>query len=367
MVINIDISRVEATVLLGVTEVGRRFMRLCRIGLLGKLATISIVALGGVIVDRPAVAQPILATCATDDEIPPDKRATIEQAGLRFVQALVSLNTEAAYSELSSGAKQAVPRDKVAVLIAQVIQPIAPFSAVRVAQIHLVKVVTNASTARILCGSSLARPEDWVSVAVRPIAEQAHVLIDAQTKNNGWTFALWLAPEQDWRVDYFNVVTSTMVGKTAHDLWDLARSEQQSNRNFNAAMLYITANQLASRGPNFQLGITSEIQKDMQKLQLPPQLQGQAPFIWKFGEHAYKILNVGPIGVGGKIYLTLTQETAPWGVDQEADQQNRALISDFARAVPEYTNVFAGLVVGAKERGGNRLFRTVDETTAPAK
>jgi len=366
MVISIDMSRMEATFFLGVTEVGRRFMRLCRIGLLGQLATIVIVALGGAIVDRPAIAQPILATCATGKEIPAGERAAIEQAGLRFVQALVSFNTEAAYTELSSGAKQAAPQDKVAALIAQVIQPMAPFSAVRVAQIHLVKVVTSAPTARILCGS-LARPEDWVSVAVKPIAEQAHVLVDVQTRNNGWTFALWLAPEQDWRVEYFTVVPSSMVGKTAHDLWDLARSEQQSKHNFNAAILYITASQLASRGPNFQLGITSEIQKDMQKLQLPTQLQGQAPFIWKFGDHEYKILNVAPIGVGGKIYLTLTQETAPWGADQEADQHNRALISDFARAVPEYTNVFAGLVVGAKERGGNRLFNTVDETTAPAK
>jgi len=111
MVISIDMSRMEATFFLGVTEVGRRFMRLCRIGLLGQLATIVIVALGGAIVDRPAIAQPILATCATGKEIPAGERAAIEQAGLRFVQALVSFNTEAAYTELSSGAKQAVPRD----------------------------------------------------------------------------------------------------------------------------------------------------------------------------------------------------------------------------------------------------------------
>src|SRR5260370_29976625 len=103
-------------------------MRLCRIGLLGQLATIVIVALGGVIVDRPAVAQPILASCASGEEIPAGERAAIEQAGLRFVQALITFNTEAAYPQLSSSAKQAVPRDKVAALIAQGIQPKAPFS-----------------------------------------------------------------------------------------------------------------------------------------------------------------------------------------------------------------------------------------------
>src|SRR5260370_19425667 len=116
-------------------------MRLCRIGLLGQLATIVIVALGGAIVDRPAIAQPILATCATGEEIPAGERAAIEQAGLRFVQALVSFNTEAAYTELSSGAKQAVPQDKVAVLISQVIQPMAPFSSVPADKIHLRNVV----------------------------------------------------------------------------------------------------------------------------------------------------------------------------------------------------------------------------------
>ena len=149
-------------------------------------------------------------------------------------------------------------------------------------------------------------------------------------------------------------------------MWDLARSEQQTKHDFNAAVLYQTASQLAYRGPNFQLGIYSEIQKEILKLQLPPELQGQPPFVWKFGGDEYKVLNVGPIGVGGKIYLMVTQEIAPWGADQEADQRNRALIADFERAVPEYSSAFAGLVVGAKESGGNRIFRTVDDTaTAP--
>jgi hypothetical protein len=346
----------------------RLLSRLRRIGCLCPSTSAAIIMLvfAGIIANRPAIAQLTLASCATDNEIPTDQRTALEQAGLSFVQALISFNAEAAYTLLSSGAQQAVPRDKLAVLIAQAIQPMAPFSNVRVMQVHLVRAVTSASTARVICGS-LARPGDWVSVAVKPIPEQAHVLIDAQTRNNGWTFALWLTPEPDWRVEYFHLTGSSMVGKTAHDIWDLARSEQQSKHNFNAAILYQTASQLAYRGPNFQLGISSEIQKEGSTLQLPRELQGQAPFVWKFGANEYKILNAGPIGVAGKIYLMVTQEVAPWGADQEADQHNRALISDFGRAIPEYTNVFAGLVVGAKERGGNRLFRTVDETATTPK
>lgn len=124
------------------------------------------------------------------------------------------------------------------------------------------------------------------------------------------------------------------------------------------------ANQLAFRGPDFQLGIEPEIKKEMSSLQVPSELQGNPPFAWKFADDNFKILTVGPIGVGGKIYLTINQEVAPWAADQEADKRNRALISDFISTVPEYTNAFAGLVVGAIEAGGHRGFRTVYENPA---
>lgn len=355
--------RREFTVLRGRAAIAR-LCRIDRLGL-GISAAMIILALGSVMAGGPAIAQLTAVSCATNDEIPADKRAVLEQAALGFVQALIDFNAEAAYTALSPEAKQAVPQDKLATLIAAAIRPMAPFSDVHVAQIHLVKAATSAPNARALCGS-LASPEGWVSVAVKPIAEQAHILIDAQTRNNGWAFTLWLTPEPDWRVAYFQLTASSMVGKTAHDIWDLARSEQQARHDFNAAILYRAANQLAYRGPNFQLGISSEIQKEMQKMRLPSELQGQAPFIWKFSGGEYKVLDIGPIGVGGKIYLMITQEIAPWGADQEADQRNRALIADFKRAVPEYSSVFAGLLVGAKESGGNRFFRTVDDAaTAP--
>jgi hypothetical protein len=183
----------------------------------------------------------------------------------------------------------------------------------------------------------------------------------SRIKNNGIAFTLWLIAEQEWRVEYFQITPSSMVGKTASDMWALARKEQNSKHMFNAAVLYATANQLAYRGPNYQLGIDPEIKKEMSKLQVPRELQGNPPFAWKFGDDSFKIVNVSPIGVGGKIYLTITQEIAPWGAEQDADQRNRVLILDFIRAVPEYVSVFAGLVVGASEAGGHRLFRTVYE------
>jgi hypothetical protein len=355
--------RWEFTVLRGRAAIAQ-FCRIDRLGLSISAAMIFL-AFGSVIAGEPAIAQLTAASCATNDEIPADKREALEHVALGFVQALISFNAEAAYAALSPEAKQTLSRDTLATLIAAGIRPMAPFSDVHAAQIHLVKVATSAPNARALCGS-LASPEGWVSVAVKPIAEQAHILIAAQTRNNGWAFTLWLMPEPDWRVAYFQLTASSLVGKTAHDMWDLARSEQQARHDFNAAILYRAANQLAYRGPNFQLGISSEIQKEMQKMQLPPELQGQAPFIWKSSGDEYRVLDIGPIGVGGEIYLMITQEIEPWGADQEADQHNRALIADFKRAVPEYSSVFAGLLVGAKESGGNRFFRTVDDAaTAP--
>lgn len=330
------------------------------------ILVIIVLVLADAIAGWPVSVWPTIGICAADNEIRGDKRAALEQVSLNFVQALADSNVEAAYTALSPEAKQAVPRDKLAALVASTIRPLAPFSDVRVVQIYLLNVITSASNARTICGSP-ASPEGWVSVAVRSGAEQAHVLVDAQTKNNGWTFTLSLASEQNWRVNYFHLAPSSLAGKTARDMWDLARSEQQSKRNFNAAILYQTASQLAYRGPNFQLGISSEIQKEALKLQLPPELQGQPPFVWKFGGDEYKIRSVGPIGVGGKIYLMVTQETAPWSADQEADQRNRTLIADFKRAIPEYSSAFAGLVVSAKESGGNRIFRTVDDMVAAPK
>jgi hypothetical protein len=89
--------------------------------------------------------------------------------------------------------------------------------------------------------------------------------------------------------------------------------------------------------------------------------QGQAPFTWQLGGESFRILRLGPIGVGGKVYLIITQELSPWPQDSGADLKNRQSISEVKRAFPEYAAVFAGLVTAAQEKDGNRGFRTVDD------
>lgn len=298
------------------------------------------------------------ADCKTDAEIPAGDRAILAEAGLGFVRTVLGADPNAGYPMTSSAAQQAVSREQFLMTIRQATQSMGPLTNVRVTQAHLVTITTGQSN-QVICGPP-GRPEEKVFVAANPGAKHAHLLVEGEGKNNGWVFVLWLIPEPDWRVQYFHVTAASMVDRSAQDIWALARQEQQHGHKFNAAVLYATATQLAYRGPNFALGILQEIQREAEDLEVPPEIQGPAPFTWKFENRTYKALNVSPIGVDGKIYLTITQETEPWPDDQAPDRHNRALIAEFRHAFPEYATVFVGLVVGAREPGGSRIFRTVD-------
>jgi hypothetical protein len=179
---------------------------------------------------------------------------------------------------------------------------------------------------------------------------------------------IWLLPEQgNWRVQYFHFVVATMADKSAEDLQTMAELEEQQQHHLNAYLLYAAALQLADRGPNFQLGIRPEIQKGMEQLKVPRDVQGQPPFVWKFGESTFRVLNVGPIGVGGKIYLMVHHEIEPWAENKDAEKKNRELIATFGKSYPEYKSAFAGLVVRAHERAGTRGFGTVEENKEQSK
>jgi hypothetical protein len=282
----------------------------------------------------------------------------LAQTGLGFVGTLIGSGPESGYPMTSSAAQQAVSREQFLTIVRQATQSMGPLTNLRMTQAHLVT-ITAGQSSQVVCGPP-GRPEEKVFVAANPGAKHAHLLVEGEGKNNGWVFVLWLIPEPDWRVQYFHVIPGSMVGKSARDIWTLAREEQHRGHRFNAAVLYAAATQLAYRGPNFSLGVLQEIQREAEDLVIPPEIKGPAPFTWNFGNRTYKVLNVSPIGVGGKIYLTITQETEPWPDDEAPDRHNRALTAEFRRAFPEYATVFAGLVVAAREPGGNRIYRTVD-------
>jgi hypothetical protein len=157
---------------------------------------------------------------------------------------------------------------------------------------------------------------------------------------------------------------STLADKDSLQLWALARTQQARQHSFNAALLYAAAAQTADRGPNFQLGIALSISDEMSKLTAPPEIQGQPPFFWKNGETTYKVASVGPIAVGGKIYVVIVHEVSPWQSDEQVDGWNKDLLRYFKHRFPEYSDFFAGLVARATERGSNRGYGTVEELSS---
>src|SRR5207245_2277736 len=161
-------------------------------------------------------------------------------------------------------------------------------------------------------------------------------LLSADTINNKLAFVVWLVPEQsEWKVQSFRLNVSTLADKGSLQLWELARAQQARQHSFNAALLYAAAAQTAYRGPNFQLVITQSISSDMSNLDVPPEVKGQPPFLWKNGENVYKVTNVGPIAIAGKLYVMIVHEVSPWKSAGEVDGWNKELLSYFKRRFPE--------------------------------
>jgi hypothetical protein len=302
-------------------------------------------------------------TCRQDDQIPVDERAPIEAAALAFVRALVATDP-AAHSQMTSEAQRVVTRDALLALARDNLEPGGPLEQLHVAETFLVQVAGTSSTAPVICGKP-GRAEDRVSVTAAPIPKQAYVFLKAQSRYNGWIFVLLLKPEDGWRVARLQFNIETIMGTSAQDYREAAHSEQNLGHPFNAAMLYLVAKQLAYRGPHVQLGIQSEIERELAAVELPDLLRGQPPFTWHLQEQTFRVLQVGPFGIRGKNYLSITHEILAWTQDAEADRRNRALIREFSRAVPEYSSAFAGLRVVAQEKGGKRSYSTYDPPVDP--
>lgn len=319
------------------------------------------VTLSPLVVACQSSLQPFTTTCKADDEVSASDREAVGHLALNFVQDAVGPNLSSAYPTFTADAKGTVPLEQFASAFQNRIKPMGPFKDLRVAHTYIARVTGGSQEQRVVCGK-LSNPGTWVAVNAKPGPGEAHVIVEGQTINNTIVFVVWLIPEQgQWHVQYTHYATAGMVGKSADDLQKMAATENQKGHSFNAFILYAAALQLADRGPFFQLGIRPEIEKGMGGVQRPHILQGQAPFTFNFDKSTFKALDVGPIGVSGKVYLLVDHEIEPWAEDKEADRTNRDLMTAFANAYPEYKDAFAGLVVRAHERGGHRGYGTVEE------
>jgi hypothetical protein len=259
---------------------------------------------------------------------------------------------------LADETRGSVTPDKFMAALHASLDRVAPFSQVHVTHAYFVRAAAGRTTKHAICGD-LERPDHWVAATAGPIPAQAHLVIAAAAKGDQWAFALWLVPENGWKVAGFNFTPASLAGKSPSDLVAMARAQHALHHEFNATLLLSTAARLAARGNDLQLGIEPDIEDQMTMLSIPALLRGKPPLNWKIGGDSYKIDGIGAAGVGDKIYLAITQELSSWHSDNDADTRNRVLIHDFITAVPEYSASFGGLILLARDESGGHLYRTV--------
>jgi len=311
----------------------------------------------------PAIAQSappaIVAAknCLVDNTIPGDQRTALDATGLAFVQAVIEGRAEDAYEIFTSAMKHQLPADQFAQMVAGARKSYGAIQGLHVAHAYLLTDAGGGADKTVTCGA-VGLPEEYVNVAVEPVPLQAHLLIEGDIAGNSFTFVLWLIHGQDWQVQNIYLGMTEMIGKSAVDLWHMAREEEKRHHSFDAALLYGAADNLAERGPDLSLAIRPQLRAEMAALKPPRALQGKSTLTWHLGDKTYTILAVGPVGVRQRLYLMINWETTAWKDDQEVEARSKKLMTDFARVFPEYAAVFAGVIMSAVEKDSGRGYRS---------
>lgn len=308
-------------------------------------------------------------SCSTDDEIPASQRAPYENEALRFVNAALISDLDAAYRDFSAEAKGKLTLEQFRAATLQFRSAMPNLKKMFVEHIFLLKQFGAGANQTAICTAtthgSISSADGKVIVAAKASGEQAHVIVDGEVNNDVWTITLWLLSEQgEKRVESSWVQQAMMAGKSAVELRDLARVQRDQNHNFNAAVLYAGAKNLAFRGPNLQLGIYQEISKELTDLRLPQEIEGTLPSNWRLNGDTYHVLAVGAVEVEGELALAIRQETPSLMDEQEADVANHKLIAAVRVAHPELTEVFEEILVQAIDAQGLRQFGTVEPVSA---
>jgi len=299
--------------------------------------------------------------CRVDDEIAHARRAALDDAALTFVRAALGPEPQKAYAMMATEAQSTTSAKALGEQMGALNKTSGAFENLHVVHTYLVTDVGgDAPQTRTICGT--LADDKWVAVASRPGADQAHVVVGAQTKNNDWAFTLWLTRAgSEWRVLNFHVGVSGIVGHTPEALVGLARQEREAGHPFNAAIVLATAQGLVNRGPAFQLGVVPAAQAEVQKLQLPAELQGKPPFTWTMQGQSYTVADAGLIGVGKEIGILIVLPQTTWTDEHDVDAKNRAFINAFIATHPDYSRVFNFIVARAVKPDNSSGFATVYE------
>ena len=325
------------------------------------LAAVAVVLLGGVGI---AFATGMLkvgansGVCLTDDEVPAEDRASAGNAALAIAKAIMAGDSATAYAGMTAETRAGLPAEKNAQFVQMVQRMLDGATVPTVSHVYLADTAGSGPDARAICG--LISGDRWVSLEVKPGLRQAHVVVTAQTRNNTWEFSVWLLPEAGgWRAQYVNVNASAIVGHSVDDLLAMARRARDGGHVFNAAILYGATQQLMNRGPAFQLGVVQTVNDDLAHFTLPPELQGQPPFVWTMGSKSYTVSQAGAMGIAGQIGLAFALPQTSWADDAQIDARNHEFLDAFRAAHPDYAESFSFLVARAMKPDNSGGFGTV--------
>jgi hypothetical protein len=301
-------------------------------------------------------------SCSTDSEIAPAERSAIEDAGLTLARTLLGDHPEGGFDLMSQKVQAANSREAFASSIGPAIAQGAPYSPPRLMHTYLLT-STGASIgtgpgARGLCGT--VANNAWVSAAVTPGEDSAYVLIDTDSRNNGWTFAIGLRREGPaWHVYNFYFNISSVVGLDAPKLLDMGQREREAGHMLNAYILVTGATYATQRGPDIQLGITHTILTELGKVIVPPELKGTGPFHWTLNGKTFDLSVATLIGVDKQLGIQFDLPQKEWPSNDAADARNREFIDAFRAAYPDYARVFSFIVARAMQPDNSGGFASV--------
>lgn len=317
-------------------------------------------------------AEPIYGDCAVDDQVPTQERAQYQRAAIAYVEALSRGDTESLRAAAAPEMWRGVPASEIDAALQSTAKLVGELSMPHVVHSYRVAVRRFGDDeirffpCRLSPQSSLKSEQERVLVAVRNLPLQAHVSVEASGTHATWAFTLWLRPNGDkWEVLGAHLGIASMPGFSPEKLLSLAQRERDAGRNLNARLLYSGAAGLWYRGPNLILGGHRIAVAEMRGVPAVPPFDTPPPWHFPAGERTFPIVWIAPL-LGSeerKTFLEITVDSRGLA-DDEADRTNRALISAFKTAHPDYAVVFDGIVATA-QLGEGRTFRTVVPTDRP--
>lgn len=326
------------------------------------LRKIATMALGAVSVLAGCSKQSVYISRSYEDaEIEVATREAVQAAGLNFTAALLANRIPEAFQQFSNDQRTPDVQKQLESFEQHIVRPMQP-ERPAVDHTFLVR-LEGISPGRVLYDKDLTKPNAWFSMSALSLPEQAHVLLSSESRNNRWAADVWLIPEGNhWSVHGFWMGIVTLGNLDSQALQAMGRAERSRGHTFNAALLLAAAMETAYRGPYFQLGISESISKDLKALDFPAEVKGRPPFAWNDGQSSFRILQCGPMAIGGKLYVSLGYELPSWKGIPEAEAMNKRLIHYFQRRFPEYRAVFSGVIARGYDLAGHHNYGTVEAT-----